>query len=142
LAQNPGGRCSAQQSPLIPNRWYLDFDKACPSGKGGAGILVDPVLGLASIDGVHRNDLLPRRSTGGLLAEGLVLVGMPQPSILEAYNVDKSTFAALIAGGDGHGTLLGNLLSDTVTALGGSITRWDPVPDGGTYHLRVQVTYP
>ncbi len=77
-----------------------------------------------------------------LAAAGLLLAGMPQPAVIVAYNVEKTTSAALAAGGHGPGTLLGNFLEDAVTALGGSIQRWEPVLDGTAYHLRVHVTYP
>jgi hypothetical protein len=103
---------------------------------------VDPLQGLASIDGIYRNALLPRRSTGGLLADGLRQAGMPRPAVLEAYNVERTTHAALAAGGNGRGTLLGNLLEDTAQALGGGVARWEPIPNGNAYHLRVHLTYP
>jgi hypothetical protein len=68
---------------------------------------------------------------------------MPRPAILEAYNVtEQTTEAALKAGGNGQGTVLGNMLADTAAALGGTITGWQPVWDGYTYHLRVSVVYP
>jgi hypothetical protein len=42
----------------------------------------------------------------------------------------------------GPGTRIGNLLNDAVTALGGAVTRWEPVLDGTLWHLRVHITYP
>lgn len=108
----------------------------------GASVLIDSGQGLASVDGVHKNVALPRRSTGGLLADGLRQIGVARPAMLEAYNVERTTRAALVAGGTGLGTLLGNMLQDTVTALGGTITRWEPIAGGNTWHLRVHVSYP
>ncbi len=137
-----GPRCVARQSPQDPNRWFLDFDVAAPGGKGGASVLLDPAIGMASVDSVVRNALLPRHSTGGLVAEGVALAGMSRPAILEAYNVEKSTRAALAAGSDGQGTLLGNLLADSARALGGTVIRWETVPAGNALHLRVHLCYP
>jgi hypothetical protein len=91
---------------------------------------------------VYRNILLPRRSTGQLLAAGFRQIHVLRPAILEGYNVEQTTQAVLAGGGDGHGTLIGNLLEDTARALGGSVTCWEPVPDGNIYHLRAHVTYP
>jgi hypothetical protein len=45
--------------------------------------------------------MLPPRSTGGLLADGLKKVGMTSPVVLEAYNVERITAAALAANRDG-----------------------------------------
>jgi hypothetical protein len=134
--------CSVRQSPHDPNRWFFDFSAAAPGGGSGASVYLDPGQGLASIDGIHKNVLLPRRSTGGLVAAGLKQAGMPRPVILEAYNVERTTQAVLAAGGNGQGTLIGNLLEDTVKGLGGTITRWEPIPNGSSFHLRVQVSYP
>jgi hypothetical protein len=134
--------CTVRQSPHDPGRWFFDFDTAAPGGRGGASVWLDAVSELASIDGVHRNTLLPRRSTGRLLAEGLRQAGMPQPKVLEAYNVERTTRAVLAAGGTGQGTRIGNLLEETVKALGGTAVRWEPIPDGTGFHLRVHVQYP
>ena len=68
--------------------------------------------------------------------------GMPNPAILEAYNVERSTASALAAGGDGQGTRLGDVLEDTARALGGTVTRWEPIKDGNVWHLRAHVSYP
>jgi hypothetical protein len=92
---------------------------------------------LASIDGIHRNSLLPPRSTGSLLAEGLPQAGLSQPTILEGYNVEKTTRAVLVSGQDGRGSRIGNLLADTATALGGIVVRWEPMQDGSAWHLRL-----
>jgi hypothetical protein len=97
---------------------------------------------LASIDGVHKNVRLPPRSTGGLLADGLRQTGMPKPAVIEAFNVERSTAAALSAGGTGQGTRIGNMLEDAARALGGMVARWEPVPGGNLWHLRVHITYP
>lgn len=105
-------------------------------------MLFDPRQGMASIDGVHKNVLLPKRSTGELVAAGLVQTSMPQPSILEGYNVERGTKVVLIAGGDGRGTLIGNFLEDAAKALGGTILRWETIRNGGAFHLRVHVSYP
>jgi hypothetical protein len=105
-------------------------------------VLLDLAQRLASIDAIHRNDLFPKRSTGGLIAEGLSQTGLPRPGILEAFNVEPSTESVLAAGGDGRGTLLGNLLEDIVAALGGTVVLWEPVADVGAFHLRVHVRYP
>jgi hypothetical protein len=141
LANGTGTGCTVQQSSRDPNRWFFDFDPAAPGGLGGGSVYLDAAQGIASIDSVHKNDLLPRRSTGGLVAEGLRQAGMPKPAILEGYNVEKTTWATLVAGGDGQGTLIGNLLQDTVKALGGYITRWEPIKAGKIFHLRVHVSY-
>ncbi len=86
--------------------------------------------------------MLKRRSTGGLVVEGLQQAGMSRPAILEAYNVERTTRAALAAGGDGQATLIGNLLEDTVNGLGGTITQWEPIHDHSSFHLRVHISYP
>jgi hypothetical protein len=125
-----------------PNRLIFDFDPGAPGGRGGASIRLDPVRGLASIDGVHRNIKLPNRSTGGLLADGLIQAGMPRPAILEAYNVEASTAASLGLGGTGRATRLGKLLDDVAKSLGGMVALWEPIPDGGIWHLRAHLTYP
>jgi hypothetical protein len=110
--------------PHDPKKWIFDFDPAAPGGGGGASVLVDQHQGLASFDGIHRNVLLPRRSTGSLFAEGLQIAGMPKPSVVEAYNViERSTRLAILSGRDGTGTVIGNLLEDIVRALGGIITK-------------------
>jgi hypothetical protein len=77
-----------------------------------------------------------------LLADGLKQIGLPQPVILEGYNVEKSTHNALAAGSNGQGTLIGNTLEDTAKALGGTVVRWEPIPDANCYHLRVHLSYP
>jgi hypothetical protein len=110
--------------------------------RGGASVHLDPSQGLVSIDGVHKNVKLPPRSTGGLVAEGLQQVGVPAPAILEAYNVERNTAAALAAGGDGQGTLLGNMLEDAAAALGATVTRREPIRDGNAWHLRVHLSFP
>jgi hypothetical protein len=137
-----GPRIAVRQSPADANRLYFDFDAAAPGGWGGASVLLDPGQGLSSIDGVHKNSNLPPRSTGGLLAEGLQLSGMPEPAILEAYNVERTTAIALDAGGTGQGTRMGNLLEDAARALGGTITRWEPMKDGQIWRLRIHISYP
>lgn len=142
MAQGAGRRCSVRQSRHDPNRWFFDFDAAAPGGRGGGSVLLDPALGLASIDSIRKNVFLPRRSSGALLAEVLILTGMARPAIVEVYNVERTTRQALSAGGNGQGTLLGNFLEDTAKALGGVITRWEAIPDGGAFHLRVHVAYP
>ena len=142
MAQYTGIGCSVRQNPSDPDRWFFDFDAAAPGGRGGASVRLDLGHGLASIDGIFKNALLPKRSTGSLLAEGLKLTGMPKPMILEGYNVERNTQAALVAGGNGQGTLIGHLLEDTVNSLGGTITRWEPMMDGNTWHLRVHISYP
>jgi hypothetical protein len=133
---------TVRQSPTDPDRWFFDFDPAAPGGRGGASVRLDPGPGIASVDGVHKNALLPPRSTGGLLAEGLKQAGMPRPTILEGYNVERTTAAALAAGAGGQGTLIGNLLEDTARALGGTVSRWEPIQDGSCWHLRAHVSYP
>jgi hypothetical protein len=105
-------------------------------------VRLDPGQSLASIDGVYKNGLLPPRSTGGLIADGLIKVSMPRPAILEAYNVERTTAAAPAAGGDGQRTLLGNMLDDAARALGGAVVRWEPVWDGSAWHLRVHLSFP
>jgi hypothetical protein len=137
-----GSGCSVRQSPNDPNRWFFDFDAAAPGGRGGASVRLDFGQGLASIDGAHKNILLPPRSTGGLFADGLKQAGMPRPAILEAYNVARTTATALTASGDGQGTPVGNLLEDATRALGGSVVRWEPIQDGIAWHLRVHISYP
>jgi hypothetical protein len=67
---------------------------------------------------------------------------MPKPAILEAFNVERSTAAALSAGETGQGTRIGNMLEDAVKALGGAVARWEPVLDGNLWHLRAHITYP
>ena len=135
-------RTAVRYDPSNPNRWIFDFDPAAVGGGGGASVLLNHDRGLASFDGVHKNVLLSKRSTGGLLADGLVQAGMPRPTILEGYNVGRTTRAALAAGGSGQGTLIGNLMEDTAKALGATVSQWEPVPDGPFWHLRVHVSYP
>lgn len=132
----------ARQSAHDPNRWFLDFDAVAPGGLGGGSILLDPDRQLVSIDSVRRNDMLPPRSTGRLMALSIVQAGMPRPAILEAYNVDRLTTAALATGSDGSDTPLGRFLARVVAALGGTVVRWEPVPDGLCYHLWAHVEYP
>jgi hypothetical protein len=139
---NVSPRVTVRQSPTDANRLFFDFDAAAPGGRGGASVRVDPGQGLASIDGVHKNVSLPARSTGGLLAEGLQQSGMPKPAILEGFNVEKSTASALAAGGNGQGTLIGNMLEDSARGLGGTVTRFEPIKDGNIWHLRVHISYP
>ena len=142
MAKPSGGGCTVRQNPHDPARWFFDFDAAAPGGGGGASLRLDPAAGLASIDGVRKNIHLPSRSTGRLLAEGLKQAAMPQPRVLEAYNVERTTAAALANGGSGLGTLIGNTLEDTAAALNGTITHWEPIQDGNAWHLRAHVTYP
>ncbi len=135
-------RVIVRQDPGDPDRYFFDFDPAAPGGRGGAGVRVDPDSGFVSIDGIHKNTNMPPRSTGGLLAEGFHLAGVPAPSILEAYNVEASTAKSLSSGNDGRGTLIGNLLSDAALELGASVGRWEPVRDVNIWHLRVHLSYP
>lgn len=135
-------RFALRQWANSPAAWLIDFDPAAPGGLGGACLLLDVDQGAASIRGVHQNVLLPPRSTGGLLAEVLAHLGVPQPGVLEGYNVDRWTRAALRAGGDGQGTPAGYLLDNTVMALDGAIIRWEPESDIVAYHLRVHIVYP
>lgn len=76
------------------------------------------------------------------MADGLKQARMAQPAIIEAYNVEKTTAASLARGQEGQGTRVGNLLADTVSVLGGIVTRWEPIRDGSSWHLRVHVSYP
>ena len=140
MSPYPRLRCRVRQ--LSPFVWLFDFDLASPGGMGGASIALEHSTGLASIAGVHRNARLPQRSTGQLLAEGLDQTTLPRPTILEAYNVERVTRYNLINGGNGAGTLLGNLLEDTANALGAIIIRWEPVAVGTVWHLRVHLLYP
>jgi len=142
LAQPGGIRCTVRQNPNDPPRWFFDFDAAAPGGRGGASLRLDPGTGLVSIDGVRKNSLLPSRSTGGLIAEGLKQAGMPKPTVVEGYNVERTTAADLANGGSGQGTLIGNMLQDLATALGGTVTRWEPIKDGNAWHLRAHLTFP
>ena len=112
------------------------FKEMCEAAKNRRELIA---AGLTSRRDLFKMGLL---TAGGLLADGLTQVGLPRPVVVEAYNVEKTTHAALAAGGSGQGTLMGNLLQDTVVALGGAIIRWEPVPDGSSYHLRVHVAYP
>jgi acetyl esterase/lipase len=75
-------------------------------------------------------------------ADGLNQCGMPTPAILEGFNVETTTAAVLTSGGNGQGTLIGRLLDDVAKALGGTVTRWEPVKDGNTWNLRAHVSYP
>lgn len=67
---------------------------------------------------------------------------MSQPAIMEGYNVERTTAAALANGASGQGTLIGKMLEDLAVALGGSGSRWEPIQDGNAWHLRVHMTYP
>ena len=139
---NPGSpRCLVRKVPDSENSWTFDFDRASPGGEGGAGIWLDLSIGLASIAAVVANLQLPSRSTGGLIAEGLQLTPLTRPTILEAFSVEATTREALRRGGEGPGTLLGNLLEDLAVALSGTIIRWEPIAEGKYYHLRVHLTY-
>lgn len=139
---NVTARVAVRKSPTDANRLFFDFDAAVPGGRGGASVRVDPGQGLASIDGVHKNVCVPRRSTGGLLAEGLRQTGVPKPAVLEGFNVERTTASALATGGNGQGTLIGIMLEDAARALGGTVTRWEPIKDGNIWHLRVHISYP
>lgn len=135
--------CVVRQSLVSADQWIFDFDAAAPGGKGGASVLIDAAENMASISGVTKNMLAPPRSTGGLVADGLMQIGAPRPMILEGYNIrEKKTRAALVLGRDGQGTRIGYLLENTAKALGGSVNRWEPIRDGTTWHLRVHITYP
>ncbi len=133
---------TVRSDPADPFRLYFDFDPAAPGGRGGASLRLDPRRGLVSVDGIHRNSRLPPRSTGGLLADGLRQTLLPTPTVLEAYNVERTTAAALAGGGDGSGTRVGDFLADAVAALGGTVVVWEPIRDGTAWHLRVHVVYP
>jgi hypothetical protein len=139
---NVSPRVTVRQSPTDANRLFFDFDAAALGGRGGASVRIDPGQGLASIDGVHMNVSVPPRSTGGLLAEGLRQAGMPKPAVLEGFNVERTTASALVAGGSGQGTLIGNMLEDAAHALGGTVMRWEPIKDGNIWRLRVHISYP
>lgn len=121
---------------------FFDFDAAAPGGKGGASLRLDPANGAVSIDGVHKNVSVSPRSTGGLLAEGLEQTHLPKPAILEGFNVEKTTAAALGSGGNGQGTRIGNMLEEAATALGGKVTKREPIKDGDIWHLRAHIEYP
>lgn len=142
MSTGSGKRFSIRPWAHNPAAWLLDFDAAAPGGRGGGCLLLDHNQQSASLSGIHKNALLPPRSTGGLLAEILVDLSLPRPNVLESYNVDKRTRTALSAGGDGQGTPAGYLLENTVKALGGMISRWEPEKDVGAYHLRVHIVYP
>lgn len=135
-------RCTVRQHPNDPQRWFFDFDAAASGGRGGASLRLDVTAGLVSIDGVRKNSLLPSRSTGGLLADGLKQVGMHRPAIVEGYNVERTTATALTNRASGQATLIGNMLEDLATALSGSVCRWEPIQDGNAWHLRAHITYP
>ena len=138
----PAYRTTVRKSPTNPNRYFFDFDPAAPGGRGGASVRLDFGCGLASIDGVHKNVLVPPRSTGALLADGLRQTAMSTPMMLEAFNVERTTAGILAAGGSGRGTRIGDMLDDAVRSLGGSVTRWEPVLDAAVWHLCVHVSYP
>ncbi len=67
---------------------------------------------------------------------------MPEPAIIEAFNVEKSTALALNSGGTCRGTRIGDLLADAASALGGTITQWEPIKDGQIWRLRIHISYP
>jgi hypothetical protein len=138
----PGPRTTVHRSRADADGVLFDFDAAAPGGRGGASVRLDRAQNLASIDGVHKNISLPPRSTGGLLAEGLQLSGMPEPAMIEAFNVEKSTALVLNSGVTGSGTRMGDLLADAASALGGTITQWEPVKDGRMWRLRIHISYP
>jgi hypothetical protein len=138
----PTPQVTVRQSPADPHRLLFDFDGAARGGGGGASVRLDPDQGLASIDGVHRNVNLPPRSTGRLLSEGLQQSGVPKPAVLEGFNVEKTTATVLASGGNGQGTLVGNMLEDAARALGANVTRWEPIRDGNIWHLRVHISCP
>ena len=100
---------------------------------------------MVSMEGGFYDPLLAdidRKKYAAILADGLQQSGMPKPAILEGFNVEKTTAAVLGSGGTGQGTLLGNMLDDTAKALGGTVTRWEPLEDGNIWHLRVHISYP
>jgi hypothetical protein len=142
MSGTPHPRVLVRQHPVDGTRFFFDFDGAAPGGRGGASLRFDLARGLVSIDGVHKNSNLPPRSTGILLADGLRQAGMAKPLILEAFNVAAITAATLTAGGNGQGTVIGNLLQDAARALGASITCWEPVQDGRSWHLRIHLSFP
>lgn len=124
------------------NRLFFDLDPAAPGGRGGASIRLGPAQGLASIDGIHKNVNLPPRTTGRLLAEGLRQSMMPRPTIIEGFNVEKTTAIRLDAGGSGQNTRVGNMLENAAGALGGTVLRWEPIRQGTIWNLRAHLTYP
>ena len=133
----------AQQDSHNPNRWWLDFDELAAGGGGGGSLLLDATNGVASIDSVRRNDFLPRRSTARLVAESLRIAGLPRPAVIEGYNVShRPTLAAIRAGSDGRATLVGRFLERVANVLGGTIVRWEAVPNYGSFDLRLYLTYP
>ena len=67
---------------------------------------------------------------------------MPNPVILEVFNVERSTANDLDAGAYGQTTRMGKMLEDLAGELGGSVARWEPIRDGGIWHLRCHVKYP
>jgi len=78
-----------------------------------------------------------------LIAEALIMIGFSQPAIIAGYNVrEKKTVAKLVAGEDCQDTRIGYLLSNTATALGGTVRRLEPIKDGLAWHLQAHVIYP
>jgi len=134
--------CIVRQSPHDASRWFFDFDAAAPGGGGGASVRIEVDQEAVSIDGVRKNLLAPPRSTGVLLAEGLIQAGMARPAMVHAYNVEATTRRRLQAGERGPGTRIGNMLLNLAASLGGTIARWEPIPDGSAWHLQVLIAYP
>jgi hypothetical protein len=131
-----------QQDAINPRRWYLDFDAAAPGGLGGACLLLDLANSFVSIDGVHRNELMPKYSTGKLLGEGLTRVGMPMPTVVELYNIQEPlTLAALGKGTEVSGTVCGRMISALAKALGGSVRFCELIQDEDTVHIWAHLSF-
>src|SRR5204863_6104527 len=72
--------------------------------------------------------------------QGIVLLGAFLK--LTPYSREGDVTDEQVYGGDGKGTVIGNMLEDTVTALGGTVLRRVPVQGGNAFHLQVWITYP
>ena len=141
LPETPPVRTAVRFDSGNPDRVYFDFDPSAIGGRGGASILFDRILLMASIDAIHRNSFLPPRSTGGLVAEGLRQTNMPCPMILEGHNVERTTSDALEQGSRPQDTHIGKMLADTVRELGGEAVRWEAIRDGNAWHIRAYINY-
>ncbi len=67
---------------------------------------------------------------------------MLRPVVLEGYNVEKSTSAALKSGSTGEGTRIGYLIANVAKALRADIVRWESEREGEIWHLRIYLSYP
>jgi len=126
--------------PTVRNTYSVKWNLG--DQKGGMSFKVDPASKEILIDGIN-SQAFGKGMGGSLAAATLVQHGVSKPPKIEMYNILKVHVAQLNAGIPVENTILGKTLTSMVQKLGGQISKWEVLTDGGAgaTHIVVTVEY-